>query len=152
MSRVLKRTCRCLRLEATSSKMHEPVFTEPQLRVARNTAYQIQPRPMETEECPLCRIVLGKSRRAFVTHIARHMEEIALMALPRSTEEDSDESSISTDQVSRGSFKTGMLAAETHNLRYEKERASRRLRCLCLQSLRIHRIVHMLMMSLKTIS
>lgn len=81
-------------------EMHELVFTGPQLRVARNTAYQMQPRPVETEECPLCRIVLGKPCRAFVTHIARHMEEIALMALPRSTEDDSDESSISTEQVS----------------------------------------------------
>lgn len=93
--------------------MHELVFTGPQLRVARYTAYQMHPRPIETEECPLCRIVLGKPHRAFVTHIARHLEEIALMALPRSTEEDSDESSISTDQVSRGSVNTGMLAAET---------------------------------------
>ena len=77
-------------------------------------AYQTQPRPIETEECPLCRIVLGKPRRAFVKHIGRHMEEIALMALPRDTEEDSDESSSSTDQICLGSgnfFR--MLTAET---------------------------------------
>ena len=81
-------------------KMHERVFTGPQLYWARKTAYRIHPRPAETEECPLCRIVLGKPRRTFVKHVARHMEEIALMALPRSIEEDSDKSSDSTDQIS----------------------------------------------------
>ena len=80
--------------------------------MARKTAYQTRQRQVETEECPLCQIVLGKPRRAFVKHTARHMEEIALMALPRSTEEDSDESSISTNQTSHGSKSAGMLAPE----------------------------------------
>lgn len=78
-------------------KIHRCVFTGPQLHVARNAALKTYPRPIETEECPLCRIVLGKQRRAFVKHIGRHMEEIALMALPRDTEEDSDDSSSLSD-------------------------------------------------------
>lgn len=94
-------------------EMHHRVFIGPQVPVARNIAYQKQPRPIETEECPLCRVVLGKPRRAFVKHVGRHMEEIALMALPRNTEEDSDESSIGTDQNSLGSRNAGMLAADT---------------------------------------
>ena len=92
--------------------IHQRVFTGPQLLVARTTAYETHPRPVKAEECPLCRVVLGKPRRAFVKHTARHMEEIALMALPRSTEEDSDESSVSTNQVSQGSKRAGMLAAK----------------------------------------
>ena len=92
--------------------MHRRVFTGPQLHIARKTAYQTRQRPVETEECPLCHIVLGKPRRAFVKHTARHMEEIALMALPRSTEEDLDESSISTNEISQGSKSAGMLAPE----------------------------------------
>ncbi|CAD6591965.1 MAG: hypothetical protein ASARMPRED_005885 [Alectoria sarmentosa] len=81
-------------------EMHRREFTGPQLHVARNIAYETHSRPAEAEECPLCCVVLGKPRRAFIKHIGRHMEEIALMALPRNTEEDSDESSISTDQIS----------------------------------------------------
>lgn len=94
-------------------EFHRRVFSGLQLHVAKNTAYQIQPRPIATEECPLCRIIVGKSRRAFVKHVGRHMEEIALMALPRNTEEDSSDGSISTDQISVGLEKYEMLAAET---------------------------------------
>ena len=94
-------------------EIHHRVFIGPQLPVARNIAYQTRMRPIETEECPLCRAVLGKPRRVFVKHVARHMEEIALMALPRNTEEDSDESSIGTDQNSLESRNAGILATET---------------------------------------
>ena len=79
----------------------------------------MQLRPAETEECPLCRVVLGKPRRAFIKHIARHMEEIALMALPRSIEEDSDASSISTDQVSQGSKPTDTLSNDAQSEAHE---------------------------------
>ncbi len=93
-------------------KMHQRVFTGPQLNVARDTAYETHPRSIEAEECPLCRVVLGKPRRAFIKHVGRHMEEIALMALPRNTEEDSGESSIGTDHPSLGSQKAEMLAVD----------------------------------------
>ena len=45
----------------------------------------------EHEQCPLCCSTPGGSRRAFVNHVARHMEQIALLALPRATEESDDE-------------------------------------------------------------
>ena len=96
-------------------KMHQRVFTGPQLHVARDTAYQARPRPVETEECPLCR-VLGKPRRAFVKHIARHMKEIALMALPCSTGEDLDEGSVSTDEICPASGFAKLLAASLVDL------------------------------------
>ena len=54
----------------------------------------------EEEECPLCRVVLGNPRRAFVKHVSRHMEDIALMALPRNADEDSETSSINTNHAS----------------------------------------------------
>ena len=94
-------------------KMHQRVFTEPQLYLARNTAYETHSRPVESEECPLCRSIVGKPRRTFVKHIGRHMEEIALLALPRSTEEDSDESSVGTDQLSLESEGAEMTAGQT---------------------------------------
>ena len=94
-------------------EMHQRIFTGPQLHAARSTASQVQPRPAETEECPLCRVVLGKPRRTFVKHVARHMEEIALMALPRSIEKDSEGSSDSTDQISLLSENPELLATNS---------------------------------------
>ena len=101
-------------------EIHRRVFTGPQLHIARNAALQTHPRPIETEECPLCRIVVGKQRRAFVKHIGRHMEEIALMALPRDTEEDSDGSSASTDQNYQSLGNHEVLADKTGSETSEK--------------------------------
>ena len=74
-------------------------FTDRKLNIARDMAYKTEATRVEDDECPLCRIVLGKPRRAFVKHVGRHMEEIALMALPRNIEEDSEEGHMSTDRT-----------------------------------------------------
>ena len=79
---------------------HCLVFSGPNLNVAKHMAYKTEATRVEDDECPLCRTVVGKPRRAFVKHVARHMEEIALMALPRNVEEDSEEGSVSTDRTS----------------------------------------------------
>ena len=97
-------------------EMHQHIFTESQLHWARKTAYQIYQRPAEIEECPLCRVVLGKPRRTFVKHVTRHMEEIALMALPSSIGEDSDGSSDSTGQVSTVAENPELQATNTVDL------------------------------------
>lgn len=65
--------------------------------MAELMAYQTHSRPAEKEECPFCKLVLGKPRRAFIRHVSRHMEEIALLALPRDMDDDSDRASCSTD-------------------------------------------------------
>ena len=78
--------------------IHQRLYSQPKLQILKQTAYKPQSRPVESEECPLCRVVLGKSRRAFVKHVGRHMEEIALVALPRENLEDSNEESVSTGQ------------------------------------------------------
>lgn len=69
---------------------HGLVFTGPELQVARTMARNSKARPIETEECLLCREWPAKSRRAFIKHVGRHMEEMALVALPRDTEDDSE--------------------------------------------------------------
>jgi hypothetical protein len=46
--------------------------------------------PIAEQECPLCGSSGWESQRKFVTHVGRHMEEIALSALPREVESDSD--------------------------------------------------------------
>ena len=49
--------------------------------------------------CPLCLKKLGPSRRAFATHVGKHMEQLALAALPKevSDESESDNVSIRTE-------------------------------------------------------
>ena len=63
--------------------VHQRAFCGPNLEVARDMAYNAESKPSEKEECPFCRGFLGRPRRAFVKHVGSHMEEIALMALPR---------------------------------------------------------------------
>ena len=70
---------------------HFLFFSGHNCNVAKDMAHRTEATRIEDEECPLCRIVVGKPRRAFVKHVGRHMEEIALMALPRNVEEDSEE-------------------------------------------------------------
>lgn len=49
--------------------------------------------------CPLCLKKLGSSQRAFATHVGKHMEQLALAALPKevSDESESDNVSIRTE-------------------------------------------------------
>lgn len=68
------------------------------------------------QECPLCRETDWPSQRKFVTHVGRHMEEVALSSLPR--EIDSDDNSTRSDSE-------GVLEAEnigTSDLIAEEER------------------------------
>ncbi len=74
-------------------EMHRLFFSRSNLQVAKDMALKTEARRIEDDECPLCRIVVGKPRRGFVKHVGRHMEEIALMALPRDVEEDTEEGS-----------------------------------------------------------
>ena len=49
------------------------------------------------QRCPLCLVPADMSRRAFTTHVSKHMEQIALAALPRNVEPDSEtESDVET--------------------------------------------------------
>ena len=45
---------------------------------------------LSTEACPLCQKIGFISHRDFVSHVGRHMEDLALIALPRDNEADSD--------------------------------------------------------------
>ena len=74
--------------------VHERAFCGPNLEVARDVAYNAESKPSEKEECPFCRGFLGRPRRAFVKHVGSHMEEIALMALPRYRLGDSEDKSV----------------------------------------------------------
>lgn len=51
--------------------------------------------------CPLCLKKLGPIQRAFATHVGKHMEQLALAALPKevNNESESDNVSIRTESV-----------------------------------------------------
>ena len=53
------------------------------LLMAKTAAYRQGERPIEDEKCPLCDAIPGFSRRTFVDHVCRHMEELSLAVLPR---------------------------------------------------------------------
>ena len=97
-----------------------------------NRARTKRARIMNTEECLLCRTFPTESRQAFIKHCCRHMEEIALMAMPQTRsgcDEDSSDEDTSTlssghsnysslsDDANHNSRKTGAPAAASmkHN-------------------------------------
>ena len=95
-----EKSCSTVDWEHHLNSVHSQKFSGPNLVSARNAACRISPKHGEEEECPFCRVVLRKPRRAFVKHVSRHMEDIALMALPSNAEEDSEIGSISTNDTS----------------------------------------------------
>ena len=54
-------------------------------------------KPVEEEKCLLCDKYPSSTRRALIAHIGKHMEEVAMMALPKDHMNDSDYSSESDD-------------------------------------------------------
>ena len=90
-----------------------------------------QENPAEHEQCPLCCSTPGGSRRVFVNHVARHMEQVALLALPRATEESDDEAerdgpeslpdTISTSDGQKTALKPGPLKDRDDWTRFTNE-------------------------------
>ncbi|MCJ1479097.1 hypothetical protein MMC13_007781 [Lambiella insularis] len=76
---------------------HGEAITMAQMPFVVAAAETKTPLPIDKQECPLCKIVPGKSRRNFTTHVGRHMESVALAVIPRETEEDSECSSVVSD-------------------------------------------------------
>ena len=60
--------------------------------MAKDAAHVIEEAvSVDGEECPLCHKVLHEARRGYMKHVGNHMEEIALMTLPRNVDEDEDQ-------------------------------------------------------------
>ena len=89
------------------AQSHNRKFLGSQYHIAKDMACVTRAKPAENEECPLCLVVLGKPRRELVKHVGRHMEEIALIVLPRENDEDSEASSASGTMSSSLSFDAG---------------------------------------------
>ena len=76
-----------------------------------NAAETTKIEPIEEQPCPLCKVIPRKSRRDFAKHVGRHMETIALAALPRASGDDSDESSLDSvaDSYTSVRLENGLL-------------------------------------------
>ena len=108
---------------------HALSLTGPELTIAKEVAWRTKDRPVDKEECLLCRDTPAQSRRAFIKHVGRHMEEMALLALPRDTEDDSDHSSDSTDLESEAeTFILPEDFAKSRSLSFDEE-GRERTRC-----------------------
>ena len=78
------------------------------MTIAMTMACRSKLRPIEEEMCLLCDTRPVKSRRALVTHIGKHMEEVALMALPRTDGSESGDESNSHDDLDSASTWEGL--------------------------------------------
>jgi hypothetical protein len=66
---------------------HSLVHVGPELQIALLAAERV-----ENGECPFCLKTTSGKQRDFVSHVAKHMEAVALMALPKDSESDIENS------------------------------------------------------------
>ena len=96
-------------------KVHQRDFSDIGLQTAVDMALSRQVHSAEKGECPLYRVVPGCSKRAFIKHVGRHMEQIALMALPREIEE---------SEADKSDVKGGVKQGDVSNTSRDSNRAS----------------------------
>lgn len=94
---------------------HRTVLNEMQLQTAARLSEKRKIQDIQTHQCPLCLIVPGKSRRNFVTHVARHMEAIALVALPPDSDPDSNPDSDSDSDSNSNSHRESIIMEKSFN-------------------------------------
>lgn len=76
------------------SSSHGTLFSESEFRLCLKIAEKRTPHHIDRQQCPLCLAFPCGSQRNFISHVGKHMESIALAALPR--DEDSGSESDST--------------------------------------------------------
>ena len=76
---------------------HQKQFSDSLASAATAAACRKIFKPVQEEKCLLCDKYPSSTRRALVAHIGKHMEEVAMMALPKDHVDDSGHSSESDD-------------------------------------------------------
>jgi hypothetical protein len=96
---------------AFSAHVEEYHVTKPsntQLLALAAAAREIRHHPANEQLCPLCLQSGWQDERKFITHVARHMEDIALSAVPRNDDTDTEATNAKpphddSDKLSQGS-------------------------------------------------
>ena len=88
-------------LEDHLNECHGRVFARSKLSMIVGTAHKTRQKPINDQKCPLCMTTPGTTRSAFISHLAKHMEGIALLTLPRETETETDPDDDSEDDNNR---------------------------------------------------
>jgi uncharacterized C2H2 Zn-finger protein len=83
-------------------QVHAELFNPAQVDHVINAASRISIQAVEKQQCPFCQTVVSNTKRRFQAHVGKHMQHIALAALPPSEDSNSDDASLQTDQ-SQGS-------------------------------------------------
>jgi hypothetical protein len=79
--------------------VHGIVFSITQRASAISMAEASKAQAMEIQKCPLCLKQGMKTQREFTTHVGKHMEAIALAALPRDADTDSEGGSTTSNDA-----------------------------------------------------
>ena len=79
-------------LQATHEDISAVVEADPQFLI--DLSIHPGKRPIAENSCPICQTSTTYTRREYVKHVSRHMEEIALMVLPK---EDGDATDVLDD-------------------------------------------------------
>jgi hypothetical protein len=87
-------------------RQHDTAFSGPLAQVALDAAEKRSELEIKDQQCPFCLSISAITRRDFVTHVGRHMEEVALATLPIDEPSDaSDAGSIANDKADSGRLK-----------------------------------------------
>jgi len=81
-------------------KVHGRTLASSHGTSAADAAARRRPQIINDEKCHLCDKALGTSQKDIRGHVGKHLEEVALMALPKEDEEDFNDYSISDHEAS----------------------------------------------------
>jgi hypothetical protein len=106
---------------------HDISFNNSQFQIASSVAEKKTSHPIESLQCPLCLCMPGNSRRHFAAHVGKHMEGIALAALPRGdiSDSESDSESVSSYETSEALLKFNQNISELANAAIRKIAAAK---------------------------
>ena len=94
--------------------VHRLQFNDGQFQVAASMAEKRTSQAVDSQQCPLCLRIPGKSRRNFITHVGKHLEGIALAVLPRENLSDSEADQESSTSVG-SAFDDGLPQNEVYS-------------------------------------
>ena len=103
-------------------RVHGSSFTTPQIEDATTATMRIMELPIERQLCPFCATASFHTKRAFAAHVGKHMQEIALAALPPSGDSASDDGDSVRADESCSSDDDGMLQTSRGQIQGSNEK------------------------------